>query len=141
MKKGYMYTLDAAVAVIILVLGLILIASIYVYTPDKARTDDLNSDITGLLSTVRVSDLCSGCSCSYANLQTLCNSGKIKNRHATLLELMGQLYHDKERVAIETIVNDLLRNNGVVPGNYGLQIVLFDPAKNQPEQLYPLVGP
>jgi hypothetical protein len=54
---------------------------------------------------------------------------------------MGQLYHDKERVAIETIVNDLLRDNGVVPGNYGLQIVLFDPAQNQPEQLYPLVGP
>jgi hypothetical protein len=144
MRKGYVFSLDAVIAVIILVIGILLISAIYVYTPDKERTDMLNTDITGMLANVKVGELCadlSTCSCSYPSIAELCANGRIWNSETTLLELFGQLYHENDRVMIERTINETLIDNGIIPGNFGLQILLMDPARSEPQQIYPLVSP
>jgi hypothetical protein len=144
MRKGYVFSLDAVIAVIILVIGFLLISGIYIYTPDKERTDMLNTHITGMLADVKVGELCadiSTCSCTYPSIAELCADGRIWNSETTLLELFGQLYHDSERITIERVINETIINNGVIPGNFGLQILLMDPAKSGPQQLYPVVSP
>jgi hypothetical protein len=147
MKKAYFYTLDVALAMVILIVGLIIIAAIYFYTPQKEKTEALSNDITGLLASTRVGDLCediSTCRCTYPALIGLCTGAggqsKIRNNQETLLELFGQLYHDHERLAIESLVNETLRENSIIPQSYDIQIMLYDPQNpGQAEQLYPLV--
>jgi len=142
MKKGYFYTLDAGIAVIILVVGFLIIAAMYLYAPDKERTEAIGNDISGLIAQVTLDDICADmdiCDCTYASVEELCEEGKIRNRHATIMELFGQLYHDNERRPIEAIVNQTLIDNGVLPGNFKLQIMLMEPASGRMVQLYPLV--
>jgi hypothetical protein len=143
MRKGYLYTLDAGIAVIILVVGFMIIAALYLYTPDKERTEAMGNDISGLLAQVTLDDICTDieiCDCSsYPSVELLCLQGKIRNRHATMMELFGQLYHDNERPAIRDILNETIMDNRILPPNFRLQIMLMEPATGKMVQLYPLV--
>ena len=143
LRRGYFYTLDVALALIILIVGIIMIAAIYFYSPEKEKAEALSSDVSGLLASTKLTDVCQdidSCTCSYATLTALCSSGMTRNNQVTLLELMGQLYHDNQRQAIEDLVNETLIQPRIVPGNFQLEIVLYDPLLPEHiEQLYPLV--
>ncbi len=144
-RKGYFYTFDAVLAVIILIIGIILIAGFYMYAPDKGKTEDLSSDMAALLSDVSVGDLCGGvqgmCSCPYPALQGACKGYAISEQDMSMLQLFGLLYFKNNRTAIDSIVDQMFVQSGALPEGYGLQLMLQDPKHpGKIEQLYPLVN-
>lgn len=145
-RRGYYFTFDAVVGIIILAVGIILIAGYYYYIPDKTKTDDVSSEIISILSTVKINDVCyiATCDCGdYVKLESLCDDGDIENSEITLIEYIGELYSKPggSRQDIEDLIDEVVINNGVLPRNYDIKIMLNDPAEGveHVEQLYPLV--
>ncbi len=144
-KKGYFYTFDAVLAVIILVIGIILIASFYMYAPEKSMAQDISADMAGLLSDVRVDELCGAvpgtCSCPYPVLEDVCNEYTPADKDMSILQLFGLLYFKNNRTAIDSIVDEMIIQEGILPDEYELQLMLEDPKDpGKLEQLYPLVS-
>lgn len=142
-KKGYFFTFDAIMGIIILIIASFIIYGMYFYSPDKVTTDDLARQVTGLLSSVKVSDLCSNlnsCECSYGTLTDLCNSGDIGNPDVSMMEFFGELYSKPAdlRPQIASLIYEILIDNQIIPGNYGMKIMLTDVSTGEVHQLYPL---
>ena len=143
-NKGYFYTLDASVGVLLLIVSLVIVLGFYYYAPDRELTDAISHDTIGLLASTMMSDVCDditlgACDCKYDSLQNGCNDMRIKNTQVSLLSLMGQLYHLGERELIGEIVDEILIDSGVHPPQYGLKLLLTDPATGKEAQLYPVV--
>ena len=141
-KKGYFYTIDAVIGVIILMIGLLFVFGFYFYSPDKERTQGISIDVTGLLTNVRTGDLCDNlvsCSCEYNSLERICNDNLLTNPNMNMMEVFGLLYYNNNRTAIEEIVQEILIDDKIVPENFQMQIILEDPGNDRLEQLYPLI--
>lgn len=143
-KKGYMFTLDAVIGVIILVIGIFLIAGFYFYSPDKEKTQSIANDITGVMANIKVNEICSDinvCStCRYASIENVCVNNLLTDPEMTLLELYGYLYSQNRRSMIEAIINETIIENNILPYNYDMQIILQEPTNpDEIKQLYPLV--
>jgi hypothetical protein len=139
MKKGYFYTIDAFVGVLILLIGLIIIAGIYFQAPEKERTEAIAADITGLLLNVDVSDICDipTCDCRYPAVKQACDDNLITN-DMSLMELIGLLYHKNRFMLIEGIINETIIDQEALPANFEMQLTLQDSTGN-PRQIFPLV--
>jgi len=142
MKKGYFYTLDALIGVIILFIGLFFAAGYYFYSPESTRTEAITNDITGLLSDAKIGQLCDlypDCDCgSYNNLENACSELKLSDDDMTLMELFGLLYHMNRRSYIEGIIQETIVDTNILPQTHDIQLVLNDPGHGN-QQLYPLV--
>ncbi|MBN1157182.1 hypothetical protein JXA85_06165 [Candidatus Woesearchaeota archaeon] len=143
-KKAYIYTLDVIIAIVILIVGLIVLYSFHIYAPQKEKTTSISQDIVGLLHETKIYELRLGSptecnSYSYSTLDELCVSGDLFNDRISVLELLGQLYHENQREMIERIVDEMIIQPRIVPPGYKLEIILFDPGTDSYEQLYPLV--
>jgi len=140
-KKGYFYTLDTVVGVIVLMIGLFIIAGIYFQSPEKERTEAISKDITGILSNIKVGDLCSDlstCTCRYGSLSSLCGAGLSMQQEMSLMELFGLLYHMNQVVWVEAILNDTIIDQEILPLTHDMQILLQDPKyPGILNQLYP----
>jgi hypothetical protein len=135
-KKGYIYTLDVAVAAIILVVGLVVIIGMYFYVPDKPRTENLATDISGILSNTRVKDLCTACDCGdYDNVEAACPYAT--NDGMSLMELIGLLYSKGDYQKINDLIEEVIVNTDVLPETHGMQVVLKEEASGATRQLYP----
>jgi hypothetical protein len=139
MKKGYFYTVDAFVGVLILLIGLIIIAGLYFQSPEKERTEAIAADITGLLLNVDVSDVCTiaSCECRYPSVKEACDDNLITH-DMSLMELIGLLYHKNRFIMIEGIVNETIVDQEALPANFEMQLILQDGTSN-PRQIFPLV--
>jgi hypothetical protein len=142
-KKGYFFTLDAAIGTLILIIGLLIIGGFYFYSPNKDRTESIANDLTGVLANTKMKDVCDdfdSCICSYGELSTLCSTGYITNPDMSMLELMGYLYDiGYMRDEINNIINQTLVDKEILPINYDMQIIIEDPSSTNSAQLYPLV--
>lgn len=144
MKKGYFYTLDAVIGIIILLIGLFVIAGYYFQTPDKERTESIADDITNLFVQIKVGDICtdiSDCDCSYTSMEAACNENLIDNPDMTLMELFGLLYSQNRKSNIEAIINDTIIHSAVLPEHFGMQVIIDDHKTGGNAQLFPLVTP
>jgi len=144
-NKGYFYTLDASIGVLLLIVSLVIILGFYYYAPERELTDAVSHETIGILASTMVTDVCTkievgDCDCgTYTNLTKACSDGTIKNTDVTLLSLLGQLYYLEERELINDIVEEVLIETEVHPPQYGLKILLTEPGNNQEVQLYPVV--
>lgn len=140
-RRGYMFTLDMLVAIIILIIGFFLMLGWFTYAPDKERTSALTDDVIGILSHVRLDEICdfeSGCSCPYQSLDSLCAQIG-QDPSLSILEFIGRLYHEGKMDHIESVIADLI-DDPVLPSNFGLQLRLIDPSSPENEvQIYPKV--
>ena len=144
MKKGYFYTLDAVVAVIILVVGIMLISGFYFYAPDKEKSDAITIDVASILSDVKVRDICeqTGSTCTCANYPSLQKPDicRFLDPNYNLMEVMGLLYYKNRRETINDTLTYMFVASGIKPANYEMQILLENP-KNPGvvHQLFPLI--
>jgi hypothetical protein len=141
MRKGYFYTMDAIVGVLILLVGLIIIAGLYFQAPEKEKTEAIAGDITGLLTSVHVSDVCDipTCTCRYDSVKEACD-GNFISQDMSLMELIGLLYNKNRFRLIEGIVNETIVDQEVLPVNFEMQLIIQDPsAGERPRQIFPLV--
>jgi hypothetical protein len=142
-NKGYFYTLDASIGVLLLIVSLVIILGYYYFAPDREQTDAISHETISILANTMVTDVCDitidNCACgNYQNLTTaVCE--KAKNTDVSLLSLLGQLYYLEERELIDGIVNEVLIETGVHPPQYGLKLLLSEPGSNEQVQLYPVV--
>jgi len=142
-KRGYIYTVDAVFGMLVLVIGPIMIAGMYYQSPEKDRTQAIAYDITGILSNVKVKDICSdvpACTCRYSSITTVCTDDHlITNPEMSLMELCGLLYNKSRRDRIELIINETIIDQEILPLNYRMQIILEDPGIQKTEQLFPMI--
>ncbi len=149
MRKGYFFTLDALIAVIILVIGIMVIFSYYIFAPDTERTGQLTKDISGVLSTTRVLDVCwqadsanQDCDCSYSALEDPGVCKRMTDRKMTMMQLFGVLHHYSQRQDIEDIIKEMIVEAQILPVTHNMSVELRDPGNpGDYEQLYPLVAP
>jgi hypothetical protein len=143
-KKGYFYTLDASIGVLLLIVSLVIILGFFYFAPERELTDAISHETIAILANTHMSDVCSNlnrgeCSCSYPTLEAACDNGTIRNTDVSLLSLLGQLYSLEERELIGFIIHEVLIDSGVHPPQYGLRIMLTEPGSNEQAQLYPVV--
>lgn len=130
MRRGYIYTIDAAIAILILVIAILALFGSYLYAPKSASADAMSSDLLALLTQTRMSDLCvqsgNGCSCGpYTGLAALCGLPSF-DRNATLVDVVGQAHargHDAEATQA---IGQIVRASGAIPPSLGVQVVLTD---------------
>jgi len=140
MKKGYFYTLDAVLAVLILIIGLMMIAGFYFYAPQKEKGDELTNDVVNIMATVKVSDICENtqpCDCEhYPSLENpdIC---RFLEPDYTLMEDFGMLYHKNRRSTINDTITQLFVVPGIRPNNYEMQVLLTDGPDTH--QIFPLI--
>lgn len=123
MKRGYVYTLDAVFAVIILIITLLILLSQYRYVPEKGPTEQLQSDIMGLLGTVRIGDVCDdSCVCGPGLVTNQVCAMWFVSREMPLFDVVGTLYGTQHHDLIVEWMDELLFD--VIPLQYGVQILL-----------------
>ncbi len=86
MGKGYFFTLDAFVAMGVIVVGLIMVLSSYSYRPLTVQGTVLSSDILLSLSSTKVTDV------NNDYVRVLLQNNSISNRENTLLQQAGEFY-------------------------------------------------
>jgi hypothetical protein len=143
--RGYFYTLDVVVGLIIVVLGMVLLADLYFFAPQKEKTEAISQDVIGVLAAVTIEEVCPdpdppGCGCNYDSLTLLCIADQLKNPRISILELFGQLYSDDRRGYIEGIVQEMIVDTGLIPPNFNLEIIVYDPSDPSDfQQIYPAI--
>lgn len=150
MKKGYFFSIDAVLAIVILAGGLIFLFSSMGNNPDILTPKHLSTDLMGLLFDVKISDICEGpmapipeCQCIYVTIEEnyYCR-GEITNTDFTLLEFFGMLYQQNPTniVFIGEMINDTITSSNLVPKNYNFTFLLTDHSNpgSDPVTLYPL---
>ncbi len=109
LKKGYFFTLDAFLALSVLVVGLIVILSSFYFSPSTSLTSKIGKDVLDFMAKNQIKDINNP---YYGSSGYLVKNGTIKDTQKTLLQLLGQLYyyHDWNNSAylISNITNNLI---------------------------------
>jgi hypothetical protein len=147
MKKGYLFTLDAAIAILILIVGFTILY--YQFAAENRTvyfTDRLSEDIIGVLAHTKVSDLCSlgsGCECpNYPSLnQLVCGWPALRSPDPTILEMLAEVIetgaHTGEEVS-DAIHEIFVTNNVIDEKRFGFSVMYTDHTWNGqvPLELY-----
>jgi len=112
-KKGYFFTLDAVLGLLVLVIGVVLIASSYVKSPQSAQVEFLSDDLLNFFFNVKVKDLNN----PYAGIGgQLWNQGEITDGDNSLLQQIGEFYTLNKLDLAEKFVQNV--SFGAVPGQF-----------------------
>jgi hypothetical protein len=136
MKRGYIFSLDAIIAVVIIMGGIVVISTTLPEQPDTETPRYLSSDLISLLFDIQIKDLCMGppihiasCRCVYPTLQDdfYCD-GRVINTDMTLLEFFGFLYKisPSNSFKINDMINETISTSNLVPPNYDFTFLLTD---------------
>ena len=101
-KKAYYLTLDAFIAVIILMSGFFLIKSTYMTVPLSSAVEYTSDDILDLMSSAKASEFG-------------INTGNMEN---TILDAIGENYSKDGELGIDQIIQDIIIANKVVSENF-----------------------
>jgi hypothetical protein len=124
--RGYIYTIDAAVAILIIIVALIPLFATQFYAPQSTDANALTNDIIQLLTETRMSDVCdSTCGCVNVELQRLCVLPNF-NREAPLSAAFGEAFFRGHDDDVEDAIEAILRESGAVPESHGIQVILTD---------------
>lgn len=125
MSRGYIYTIDAAIAILIIVVALIPLFATQLYAPESTNANALTNDIIQLLAETKMSDVCTDmCVCAY-EFGPLCNLANF-NREAPLANAIGEAFFRGEEHKARDAIEAMLRESGAVPQSHGIQIYLTD---------------
>lgn len=151
MKRGYFFSVDIFIALLIILGGMYLIFSNVNPKPDVKKARAISSDISDFLFDLQIKDICWGnvddpsCDCRYTSVATLyCMSGYDFNPEMNLFEVIGQVYvlHPTGVALgyIDDIIQETVRDSKLVPDNYNFSITLtnlaLDPANAT--RIYPI---
>ena len=116
-KRGYFFVLDAMLALVVLVIGIFLVSSSYVYSPQPAQVSLLSDDLLNFLSSTKIKDLNN----PYAGIGgTLWNQGEIKDFDNSLLQQVGEFYRLDKLDTAEIFIQNV--SAGIVPQQFRYEI-------------------
>ena len=117
-KKGLYFSIDALIASLIFIAGIILLSKGYVVDQPTVTMNYFAQDIINVLGEMKVSDT------QNDYVEELINNGTIKYPENTLLEQIGEFWASGNiNYAIKLIENV---TDGLIPANYGFGIQIND---------------
>lgn len=143
-KKGFLFTLDAFLASIILVGGLLLISQHLLSEAPKEHLEFLSTDMLSALAELKMRDIYITNSTFVDNLTKLSNNTDL---NLSVLEQIGTYWATNETTLAtnlsEYVLNNILPKNtgikltaqGLSSGSFGLDEVLFNNSWPQPKNL------
>jgi len=89
-RKGYIFSLDAIVAIGVMVVGIVLVLLSLSYKPTESQVVFLSQDMVNALYSTRIYDLNDQ---DYLYVHYLKQNGTITHMENTILEQIGELYY------------------------------------------------
>jgi hypothetical protein len=148
MKKGYIFTLDAIIAILILIIGLALL--FYQFSRQNQQvyfTEHLSDDVIAVLEDTKISDLCinpaqNSCSCpNYPKLSVLVcdNSPRLNDRNASILSMFAEVIETGTHTTdeVSAIIHEIFVTKKVIDTRrFGLSIMYTKMSMPSPLELY-----
>jgi hypothetical protein len=129
-KKGFFFTLDAIMALTILAVGMFLVLSMLLVSPQKTQTEIIARDTMEFLSTSTIENL----NDPIAGIGgEMWEEGNITNEKNTLLQQIGEFYSKQKIDSAERFISAIL--NISVPNNHYAEVFAND------ERIYPSIEP
>jgi hypothetical protein len=113
-RRGYFFTLDAFIAMGILMVGLAIVLSAHSYRPVIVQSNVIAGDILLTLSNLKVTEV------NNPYVRTLLQNGTISNRDNSLLSQAGEFYVNNQQSMGFQFVNQTTLN--VIPTQYNVNI-------------------
>ncbi|MBI2133390.1 hypothetical protein HYU11_01770 [Candidatus Woesearchaeota archaeon] len=113
-KRGYFFTLDAFVAMGIIVVGLFIVLGSYSYTPLGDLPEIMSGDILVSLSSTKVSEINS----NY--VRALIDNGTITNTENSVLQQLGEFYVNNQVSMGSRFMSNISSN--IIPRQYGVSV-------------------
>ena len=118
MKKGFFFSMDGFLALILFALFLSLIYSFFISVPRLEQPFYFSEDILDVFSEVKVSELDLN---SYPNIQGMITNDVINNTNKTIFEVLSDFQLNNHNIAdSQMLVNELI--TGIIPEQYGFGI-------------------
>lgn len=116
-KRGYFFVLDAALALFVLVIGVFIIASLYLQAPRPMQVSLLSDDLMGFLARTKIRDLNN----QFAGIGgSLWKNGTITDADNTALQQIGEFYATNKMDTAEKFIQNVSEN--VVPPQYTYEL-------------------
>jgi hypothetical protein len=115
-KRGYFFTLDAFVAMGVIIVGLVLIFSLRSEPTENTQTEFFSRDMVSLFASTSIYEM------NNEYVDELKANHTITNTHYTVLEAVGEMvFLNKTDTARNLVANITV---GIVPENYGFELIL-----------------
>lgn len=116
-KRGYFFTLDAALGLFVLVIGMVLVLSLYANAPAPAQVGFISSDLLGFLSNTKIKELNN----PYAGIGGLLwSQGSITNADNSLLQQIGEFYYKNNLDTAERFVQNV--SEPIIPPQFKYEV-------------------
>ncbi len=113
-KRGYFFTLDAFVAMGIIVVGLFVVLASYSYSPVSEQQEALGSDMLLTLSNTKVDDL------NNNYVRSLIINGTITNKDNSVLQQLGEFYINNQTSMGSKFIDNISGN--IIPRQFSVNI-------------------
>lgn len=114
-KRGYFFTLDAFLALGILVIGVAILMSSYTRTPEKEQTTNIAEDTLNFFANTKIENFNNP---YFGASGTFVQEGYIKDTQKTLLQQLGQFYYDSELDKAESLITNVTKELILFQYNY-----------------------
>jgi len=118
MKKGYFFTLDAFIAMSVLIICMVLIFSIHSAKPYPLQSIFISDDVMYYLSSTRCYELQS------AYVGSLISNGTIVMPDSSLIEQVAVFYLDGRSGLARNFTRNVV--TGIVPSKYGMMLRIYN---------------
>ncbi|MBN1157481.1 hypothetical protein JXA85_07705 [Candidatus Woesearchaeota archaeon] len=115
-KRGYFFTLDAFVAMGVIIVGLILVFSLRSEPAEHTQTEFFSKDMVSLFASTKIYEI------NNEYVDELKNNKTITNVHYTVLETIGELIFLNKTDAARNLIASITTD--IVPENYGFELIL-----------------
>lgn len=116
-KRGYFFTLDAALGLFVLAIGVFLITSLYVNVRQPTQVELLSDDLLDFLSNTKIKDFNN----AYAGIGgELWQQGIITDTDNSLLQQVGELYATNKPDIAEKLIQNVSSN--AVPAQFNYEV-------------------
>ncbi len=116
--KAYFFSLDAFLGAAIVILGVLLASSLYVAPQETSQIAQFSRDMTSVLSEIRVYEV------NNSYVQSLIESGEIKNANNSVLEQIGEFWAANKTGQAKYFALNI--TEGLIPKKYGFGIYADD---------------
>ena len=117
-RKGYYFTMDAIMAALLLITGLLLLSRFYVQDVSTEQVDVLSNDLLNSLNEIDVDEMYD------PFIKSEVNNGNITDLNKSILLMIGEYWATNQTEKAINLSRILIED--VVPENYGVNITLGD---------------
>ncbi|MBN2458404.1 VWA domain-containing protein [Candidatus Woesearchaeota archaeon] len=115
-KKAYFFTVDALLALFVIVTGILMISTLYIHERPGAQIGYLSQDFLNLFSEPKISDM------NNSYLSELIQDGNITDLDNSVLEQIGILWVTGKQELAEKLARNI--SHQLIPDNYGYSFII-----------------